>query len=311
VKLIVQPEAGIIPIVQIVKRARVSIDVCIFRFDRKAIERALAAAVQRGVRVRALIAHAEGRRANRLRKLEERLLASGVTLARTLDDLLRYHSKFMVVDDTLHLFGFNFTKNDIKRCRSFGIATKDRRSVQEALKLFEADCMRLPYAPSGKSNLVVSPDSARPVLERFICDARRDLAIYDARIQDPVILRLLADRASKGVQVRILGGMKKAANGAIEVRQLKGLRLHVRAMIRDGTRAFVGSQSLRKQDLDKRREVGLIVSNPGVTRQLKQVFEVDWQASDRGKEKEKEERDKGKEVGKETEPKVEGTRATA
>ncbi|HEV8337555.1 MAG TPA: phospholipase D-like domain-containing protein [Candidatus Polarisedimenticolia bacterium] len=299
-KLIVQPEAGVVPIVQIIRSARVSIDVCIFRFDRKAIERALAASVHRGVRVRALIAHAKGDRAEGLRKLEERLLASGVMVARTLDDLLRYHSKFMVVDDTLHLLGFNFTKNDIKRCRSFGIATKDRKSVQEALRLFEADCTRQTYTPSAKSNLVISPDGARIVLERFIREARRDLAIYDARIQDPVIISLLEERARKGVQVRVLGGMR-AASGEIEVHPLKGLRLHVRAIVRDGTRAFVGSQSLRKQDLDKRREVGLIIGNPGITRALKQVFETDWSVSARGKEKEKE-----KESAKEVEAKEEG-----
>jgi phosphatidylserine/phosphatidylglycerophosphate/cardiolipin synthase-like enzyme len=278
VELIVQPDAGAGPIDQILRRARVSIDVCIFRFDHKTIERELALAVQRGVRVRALIAHAVGRRAIQLRKLEDELLDSGVMVARTRDDLLRYHSKFMVVDDTLYLFGFNFTKNDIRRCRSFGIATRHRKSVQEALRLFEADCTRQPYAPSAASNLVVSPLSARPVLEKFLRGACRDLAIYDARVRDPSMIRILHERARKGVLVRVLGKMAKA-NGSITVRPMKGLRLHVRAIIRDGTVSFVGSQSLRKQELDKRREVGLIIGNPGVTRALKRVFESDWEAA--------------------------------
>jgi phosphatidylserine/phosphatidylglycerophosphate/cardiolipin synthase-like enzyme len=286
VKLIVQPDAGIDPIVQIVRRARRSIDVCIFRFDLKAIERALADAVQRGIRVRALIAHATGRRAIRLRGLEERLLESGVMVARTRDDLLRYHSKFMVVDDTLYLLGFNFTKNDIKRCRSFGIATQHRTSVQEALRLFEADCMRKAHVPSARSRLVVSPVSARRTLERFLRAARRDLVIYDARIRDPAMVRILQERSRKGVHVRVIGKAGKL-NGKIEVRQLGELRLHVRAIVRDGTRTFVGSQSLRKQDLDRRREVGLIVSNPGVTRALRTVFEADWAASGSEKAAEK------------------------
>ena len=45
-KLIVQPEAGVVPIVQAIKAARKTIDVFIFRFDRIEIEKALAAAVQ-------------------------------------------------------------------------------------------------------------------------------------------------------------------------------------------------------------------------------------------------------------------------
>ena len=52
----------------------------------------------------------------------------------------------------------------------------------------------------------------------------------------------------------------------------------------------MGSQSLRKQELDRRREVGLIVSNPGVTRALRTVFEADWAESATGKEKEAESR---------------------
>ncbi len=288
-ELIVLPDAGTGPIDRIFRRARVSIDLCIFRFDHKPVERELALAVQRGVRVRALIAHAVGRRAIRLRKLEDQLLDSGVMVARTRDDLLRYHSKFMVVDDTLYLFGFNFTKSDIKRCRSFGIATRHRKSVQEALRLFEADCTRRPYAPSAASNLVVSPLSARSVLEKFLRAARHDLAIYDARVRDPSMIRILHERARNGVQVRILGKMPKA-NGTIAVRPMKGVRLHVRAIIRDGTRSFVGSQSLRKQELDKRREVGLIIGNPGVTRALKRVFESDWEAAAPAKVKEPEQK---------------------
>ena len=46
------------------------------------------------------------------------------------------------------------------------------------------------------------------------------------------------------------------------------MRLHVRAMIRDGDTAFVGSQSLRALELDARREVGLIVKDPKVVKTL-------------------------------------------
>ena len=54
------------------------------------------------------------------------------------------------------------------------------------------------------------------------------------------------------------------------------LRLHVRAIVRDGTAAFVGSQSLRKLELDGRREVGIIVSDDGDRQAIQEVFEADW-----------------------------------
>ena len=124
-KLIVQPDSGVAPIVRAITEARKSIDIFIFRFDRDEIEKALAAAVQRGVSVRALIAHTNRGGEGRLRKLEQRMLADGALVSRSADDLLRYHAKFMIADSTLYLFGFNFTKLDIDKSRSFGIVTRD------------------------------------------------------------------------------------------------------------------------------------------------------------------------------------------
>ena len=273
-KAIVQPEAGLGPVVQAIRRARGSIDICIFRMDRKDVEAALAAAVTRGVRVRALIAHTNTGGEQNLRKLEQRLLAAGIMVTRTADELVRYHGKYMVADDVLYVFGFNFTKLDIGKSRSFGIATKDARTVKEASKLFESDTTRQPYVPS-RSNLVVSPETAREMLSRFLGGARRELAIYDVKIQDPAMIRVLKDRARRGVRIRVIGTLKEPIEN-VAVQRLQPFRLHVRAIIRDGTRAFVGSQSLRKIELDKRRELGVLINNPSVTRQLMQVFEADW-----------------------------------
>jgi cardiolipin synthase len=283
VKLIIQPEAGVVPIIQAIKKAKKSIDVFIFRFDRDDVEKALAAAVQRGVMVRAIIAHTNRGGEARLRKLEQRLLAAGVQVARSADDLLRYHAKYMITDSTLHLLGFNFTKLDMDKSRSFAVSTKDSKSVQAAVKLFEADLTRQPHTPS-KSNLVVSPENSREMLSSFIKGAKTELAIYDAKVYDPAMVKLLRERAAKGVKVRVLGGIK-GKDGDIEARKLASMRLHVRAIVRDGTRAFVGSQSLRKDELENRREVGLIVTNPAVARGLLKVFESDWEDSGSGKDR--------------------------
>src|SRR5262249_60602263 len=118
------------------------------------------------------------------------------------------------------------------------IATKHRTSVQEALRLFEADCMRRPHIPSPRSRLVVSPVSARRALERFLRSARRDLAIYDLRIRDPTMVRILQERSKKSVRVRVIGKAGKL-NGPIEVRTLTGPPLHVRALLRHRDRALV------------------------------------------------------------------------
>jgi cardiolipin synthase len=278
VKLIIQPGDGVAPVVRAIQKARKTLDIVIFRFDRAEVETALAAAVERGVAVRALIAHTNKGGEKTLRKLELRLLEAGATVARTADDLARYHGKMMIIDsNALHVYGFNYTKLDTEHSRSFGIVTRDQRVVQEAMKLFEADAMRQNYAPSHP-RMVVSPENSRERLTTFIRGARRELLIYDSQVSDNAIQKLLAERADAGVKIRILGRLEKD-NRDIKVRKLGTLRLHVRAIVRDGNAAFIGSQSLRKLELDGRREVGIIIRNGGIVRKIQTVFEADWEAS--------------------------------
>jgi phosphatidylserine/phosphatidylglycerophosphate/cardiolipin synthase-like enzyme len=257
-----------------VKQAERSVDIVIFRFDREELETALEAAVARGVQVRALIAHTNRGGEKGLRKLELKLLDAGVTVSRTADDLLRYHGKLMIVDDQLYVFGFNYTKLDIEKSRSFGIVTADKRLVKEASSLIQADTTRQPYAP-GSDRLVVSPENSRPVLTDFLAGAQKQLLVYDEKLTDNRMQRILRDRAKAGVEVRVIGKVEKDL-GEVHERKMAGLRLHVRAIVRDGSDAFVGSQSLRKLELDGRREVGVIVNDTGIAKQIQDVFEADW-----------------------------------
>jgi phosphatidylserine/phosphatidylglycerophosphate/cardiolipin synthase-like enzyme len=277
VKLIIQPDEGLTPLLRAVQQAKRTIDIVIFRFDRPELEKALAAAVTRGVVVRALIAHTNRGGEKNLRKLELRFLQAGVTVARTADDLTRYHGKMMVVDDTLYVFGFNYTKLDIERTRSFGIATRDKRLVKEGLALFNADCTRQPYTP-GHDRLVVSPETSRLVLTGFIKRAKKQLLIYNVKISDRLMIRALQERLKAGVDIRIIGKVDKGLAN-VESRKLGDLRLHVRAIVRDGGSAFVGSQSLRKLELDSRREVGVVLNDSRIAKKIASVFESDWAES--------------------------------
>jgi phosphatidylserine/phosphatidylglycerophosphate/cardiolipin synthase-like enzyme len=268
-KLLVQPDDGATPLVRAVQGARTSIDILIFRFDRKDIERALLNAVERGVRVRALIAYTNRGGEKNLRALEMRLLAAGVTVARTSDALQRYHGKMIIIDGRdLYLLAFNFTYADMDRSRSFGVIAKDRKLVQEAEKLFEADTQRQDFAPTNAS-FIVSPLNARKELSSFIKAAKKELLIYDPAITDPAMVDLINERVRAGVGVRIVGG------GKLPARKLTNLRLHTRTIVCDGTHIFIGSQSLRRAELDKRREIGLIFRDPKIALQLARIFNDD------------------------------------
>jgi cardiolipin synthase A/B len=291
--LIVEPDDGIDPIVTAINKAKTAIDIGIFRLDRGDIAKALKRAVDRGVPVRTLIAHTNHGGEKKLRKLEQHLLQTGATVSRTDDDLRRYHNKIMIIDrKRLYVLGFNYTVADVNKSRSFGVITKKPELVREALKVFEADSLRKPYT-AGPKTFLVSPLNARERLTAFLKGARKSLMIYDPKLTDPTMIRILHQRRAAGVSVRILGKLGKRGSGLL-AEKLPGMRLHVRAIVRDEAFGFVGSQGLRKLELDARREVGLITNDRKVVSRMASVFESDWAKTDLAKEAKKAEEGKGK-----------------
>jgi phosphatidylserine/phosphatidylglycerophosphate/cardiolipin synthase-like enzyme len=151
----------------------------------------------------------------------------------------------------------------------------------------EADAARRSEFEPELDGFVVSPENAREQLATFIKRTKKSLAIYDPKLTDRQMVRLLHQKVKSDVDIRVLGKVGKFGNGSMRVQRVPGLRLHVRAMIRDCDSAFVGSQSLRALELDARREVGLIVKDPKVVKRLQEVFEEDWAKTDLGKKEQK------------------------
>ena len=208
----------------------------------------------------------------------DRLLKTGATLSRTADDMVRYHGKLLVIDGTrAYALGFNYTRQDIEKSRSFGLITRNPQIVRDIVKVIDADHDRKEFEISS-ARVVVSPENARERLAEFIKRTKRELLIYDTNISDDNMIAVLKDRAEAGVKIRVLGKVEKkwVAELTWRVRPFTTMKLHVRCMIRDRKVAFVGSQSLRKLELDHRREVGLITKDPRTVRRMAAVFEQDW-----------------------------------
>jgi cardiolipin synthase A/B len=292
VKLIIQPDDGSGPIISALKSAKKSIEIAIFRLDCSDLETALKETAARGVKVTALVADMNRGGEKNLRQLETRFLEAGIIVARTADDLIRYHDKMLIIDRrTLFVLSFNFTHQDIDHSRGFGIVTSNAPLVQEAVQLFEADCARRPYT-AGPGNFVVSPANSRKELRDFLKRARKQLLIYDPQISDKEMIKVLQERVKAGVEVRIIGQISARSN--LLAQKLTRMRLHTRTIIRDGRQAFVGSQSLRPAELDSRRELGLIIRDPKVVKKLLATFDADWATTNVGTEETQEHRDDDK-----------------
>lgn len=270
--LLVEPDDGISSLTRGIDAAKKSVDILIFRFDYREVEQALLRAAGRGVRVRALIAYTNRGGEKNLRALEMRLLGAGIIVARSADNLARYHGKMIIVDERkLYVLAFNFTYLDIEHSRSFGVILEDRKLVREAMKLFESDILRQPYTP-GMPALLISPLNARPELAKFLEGAKKELLIYDPNVSDSAMLRILTEKSKAGIEIKILGGAAK-----LPAHKLAQIRLHARVILRDGNDIFIGSQSLRTLELDGRREVGVIFRDRRGANRISQIFQKDWE----------------------------------
>src|SRR4030095_12485134 len=134
---------------------------------------------------------------------------------------VRYHGKLMIIDrEELHVYGFNYTARDLKS-RSFGFVSRDRKVVQEALRLFDADAQREDFEPA-LDGFVVSPENAREQLATFIKRAKKSLSIYDPKVTDAGMIRLLIRRAKAGVDVRVIGRVGRRAGATMRVQKMPG-----------------------------------------------------------------------------------------
>ena len=195
-------------------------------------------------------------------------------MARTSNDLTRYHDKYILIDRrVLYVLSFNFTHLDIDHSRGFGIETtradlgpRGRQALPSRLHEVEvhAEDRNVRRQPGER------PEGTRHVPEESQ-DATADLRPQRSRTR-ACFGYWTGGEGGRRDQGHRLGDWTRPTRGA----RLTAHRLHTRTIIRDRGQAFVGSQSLRAAELDLRRELGLIVQDAKAVNTLIETFESDW-----------------------------------
>jgi phosphatidylserine/phosphatidylglycerophosphate/cardiolipin synthase-like enzyme len=244
--------------------ARRRLVLSLFRCDDFSVLDALAAALERGVEIRAILTkRAKGGR-KRLRKLWSALEEMGVTVSWYADPVVKYHAKYLVADDGPAIVTtLNPTRKCFTRTWDALLVTRDPATVRSLLRLFDADATGRPLA-MGRAfcrRLVVGPEGSRAGVRSLIQSAKRSIAIIDHKISDPDVVAILRERRAAGVTVSVIG---RQPGGAIVP--------HGKLLLVDGERAMIGSVALSTLSLDFRREVALIVDDAALVRRLAASF---------------------------------------
>jgi len=249
-------------LVDAIRRARREITLSLFRCNDEAIIDELAAATARGVAVDVLVTSRSKGGHRRRQKLWDALGRTGATLHAYSDPVVKYHAKYLVVDDgPAVVASLNFTRKCFSRTLDALVVTHDPDVVSGLRRLMAADRDRRQVPADLSPRLIVGPERARRQLTGLIEQARSSIRLIDAKLSDPELISLLRAKRSTGVAVEIFSA-----------KQMAGLKSHGKIMVLDDRLLVVGSIALSALSLDFRREVSIVVEEPSAVSDALQLF---------------------------------------
>ena len=257
-----QRKAALLGVIGAAKRRLI---LSLFRCDDFSVLDALAAALERGCEVEAVLTKRAKGGKKRLKKLWGALEEMGAVVTRYADPVVKYHAKYLVADDsTAVITTLNPTRKCFTRTWDAVLITQDPSVVKGLLTLFKADTAGLPLPsrrPLGR-RLIVGPERSRPEIRALIASAKHSIRILDHKLSDPDVVALLRERRAEGIIVSVLG--KQPMGGVLP---------HGKMMIIDETRAVLGSTALSTLSLDFRREVSVVIHEPALVKQLNMSYQ--------------------------------------
>jgi phosphatidylserine/phosphatidylglycerophosphate/cardiolipin synthase-like enzyme len=261
-RLIVAPAARRQCVLDAIHGAESRITLSLFRCTDKAVFGELAAAVDRGVDVQVLVTSRVKGGKKKLKKLWKRLEETRASIVPYTDPVVKYHAKYIVVDDGPALItSMNFTRKCFDETCDAVAVTYDP-AIVEGLQQLAATDREGGAAPSTiPDRLIIGPERARRQFTALVQQARQSIQIIDAKLSDPGLIDLLNQRRNQGIRVEIFGQ-----------KRLGNLISHGKMMLVDGARGVVGSLALTALSLDFRREVALVVEEPTAVFELDQLF---------------------------------------
>jgi phosphatidylserine/phosphatidylglycerophosphate/cardiolipin synthase-like enzyme len=230
----------------------------------------------------------------------DQLQAAGIKVETTNTAFALTHEKGLIIDgNSAFIMTSNFTRSALggygssskyssSTNREYDIIDTNPQDVQAVTTIFNADWGRS-TAQFNDSNLVVSPINSRNDFTAFINSAHHTLIIEAEEMQDSNIEQAIDNAARRGVQVEVIlpssssssgdsnsQGISAIQQGGVQVREDPRLYMHAKMMVADGQEAFVGSENISSQSLDRNRELGILISDSGVINTLQQTFQQDW-----------------------------------
>jgi len=290
VRLFVEPDDGVQPVVEFIGGARQTLDVAMYLLSDRDVIDALEASRRRGVQVRVMLEENPFGSGPGNRATFDRLKAAGIRVQWGAPKFQFDHEKFAVADRKEALVGTaNWTYSAFVANREYLLRDAEPNDVAQLDAIFDADWER-GDAKVDDPRVVVSPTNSRSVFLAMARSARSTIEIETEEMEDQGIERALVGASRRGVSVAVVlpvpaaqpdvnaTGIQQLKAGGVQVRELRAPYVHGKVVLVDGREVFVGSENFSRSSLDENREVGLLVSDPTTIQQVKETFSRDWKA---------------------------------
>jgi phosphatidylserine/phosphatidylglycerophosphate/cardiolipin synthase-like enzyme len=283
-----QPDDGETAYADFISHATTSIRVFGYEMGYGATLDGLVAKAQAGVDVRVILDGVAELSVNT--KYKAALEAAGAKVEWSDPQFQYMHAKTMVRDDIEALVSTgNYSRTYILKERNYVARLTDTADVADVAALFDADWNRMQPSLSC-TRLLVSPINSRDRLVALIQSATTSIDIESMQYDDSAVEKAVLAAKAAGVTVRVLlaapswistntaAGSTLLSEG-IAARWLGSPDVHVKAIVVDGARAYLGSENISYTSLSKNREIGIIHEDAAAIAVMQSTFETDWAAA--------------------------------
>jgi cardiolipin synthase A/B len=294
--LVVLPDDSAKPILDAIHHAAKSLRIKMFVFTDPSLMKAVVEAKHRGLTVRVMLNPRRRSGVSENDQSRTTLQAAGIDVLDSNPAFDLTHEKSMVVDDkTAFVKSLNWESENLTETRDYAIITTEPDEVAEIVNCFEADWSRQDFSGDKSAQLIWCRGNGRERITEFIDGAKHSLWLQNERYQDQMIIEHLVRARTRGVKVHVMaraphtlkkekllegvGGLRILNDVGIDVRKLKGLKLHAKMLLADGERAIIGSINLAPGSFDSRRELAIEVRDKHIVDRLHDVVRHDWKHS--------------------------------
>ena len=285
--LVTEPADNYQTIYSFITGATKSLDMTMYELVDTTAEKDLAADAAKGVVVRVILDQNREKSSNTA--AYNYLNANGVDAAWANTKYAATHQKTITVDGAESaIMSGNLTSRYYSTTRDFAVMDSNKVDVAAIEKVFAADFTGASITPGDGDNLTWSPTDAESNLLAIINGATTSLLVENEEMASDDITNALVAAAKRGVKVDITMTANSdydsdfddivAAGGHVSLYKDDdtSLYIHAKAIVADGTNAYVGSINFSNASMNENRELGFLTTSSGIVSGLSNTLTSDF-----------------------------------